>query len=99
MLNAIRKGAAWPAAASLVGISVRGFNRLRAEAPPVGALIAAAQRARSAKAGASRRRKPPKGAGRRTGYRIVQLDDPLLSPGSQPDGPTGGSSGRITRRD
>ncbi|WP_405827799.1 hypothetical protein [Streptomyces sp. NBC_00105] len=99
MLNAIRKGAAWPAAATLVGISVRGFNRLRAEAPPVGALIAAAQRARSAKAGATQRRRLLKGAGRHPGYRIVQLDDPLLSPGCQPDSFTGGLSGRITRRD
>ncbi|MER6202073.1 hypothetical protein ABT234_32490 [Streptomyces sp. NPDC001586] len=99
MLNAIRKGAAWPAAATLVGISVRGFNRLRAEAPPVGALIAAAQRARSAKGGAGQRRRPPKGAGRRAGYRIVQLDDPLLSPGSQPDGLTGGLGGRSTHRE
>ncbi|MFB7180726.1 hypothetical protein ACFCYI_23855 [Streptomyces sp. NPDC056257] len=99
MLNAIRKRAARPAAATLVGISVRGFNRLRAEAPPVGALIAAAQRARSAQAGASRRRRPPAGTGRRAGYRIIQLDDPLLSPESQPGGLTGGSSGRITRRD
>ncbi|MEU9083984.1 hypothetical protein [Streptomyces sp. NPDC048357] len=99
MLNAIRKGAAWPAAATLVGISVRGFNRLRAEAPPVGALIAAAQRARSAKGGAAQRRRPPKGTGRRAGYRIVQLDDPLLSPGSQPDGPPGGLGGHIARRD
>ncbi|MGW3327322.1 hypothetical protein [Streptomyces virginiae] len=99
MLNAIRKGAAWPAAATLVGISVRGFNRLRAEAPPVGALIAAAQRARSAKAGASRRRRPPKAASRRVGYRIVQLDDPLLSPESQPDAPAGGVSHRAAHRD
>ncbi|MFF4422628.1 hypothetical protein ACFY04_17915 [Streptomyces sp. NPDC001549] len=99
MLNAIRKGAAWPAAATLVGISVRGFNRLRAEAPPVGALIAAAQRARSMQAGAGRRRRPPKAASRRVGYRIVQLDDPLLSPDSQPDDPAGGLSGRATRRD
>ncbi|WP_158721144.1 hypothetical protein [Streptomyces sp. NRRL S-241] len=98
MLNAIRKGAAWPAAATLVGISVRGFNRLRAEAPPVGALIAAAQRARSAKPGASRRRRPPKAAGRPPGYRIVQLDDPLLSPGSQPDDSTGGLSRRTPPR-
>ncbi|MFF1368818.1 hypothetical protein [Streptomyces virginiae] len=99
MLNAIRKGAAWPAAATLVGISVRGFNRLRAEAPPVGALIAAAQRARSAKAGASRRRRPPKAASRRVGYRIVQLDDPLLSPDSQPDDSADGLSRRTTHRD
>ncbi|MFD4939802.1 hypothetical protein [Streptomyces virginiae] len=99
MLNAIRKGAAWPAAATLVGISVRGFNRLRAEAPPVGALIAAAQRARSAQAGASRRRRPPKAASRRVGYRIVQLDDPLLSPDSQPDDSAGGLSRRATHQD
>ncbi|MFF4444253.1 hypothetical protein [Streptomyces sp. NPDC001502] len=99
MLNAIRKGAAWPAAATLVGISVRGFNRLRAEAPPVGALIAAAQRARSIQAGAGRRRRPPRAASRRVGYRIVQLDDPLLSPDSQPDDSAGGLSDRATRRD
>ncbi|MGW6981611.1 hypothetical protein ACWGE1_19535 [Streptomyces sp. NPDC054932] len=99
MLNAIRKGAAWPAAATLVGISVRGFNRLRAEAPPVGALIAAAQRARSATAGAGQRRRPPKAANRRVGYRIVQLDDPLLSPGSQPDDPAGRLGDRAMRRD
>ncbi|MFI8390277.1 hypothetical protein [Streptomyces sp. NPDC085540] len=99
MLNAIRKGAAWPAAATLVGISVRGFNRLRAEAPPVGALIAAAQRARSMQAGAGRRRRPPKAASRRVGYRIVQLDDPLLSPNSQPDDPSGGLGDRASRRD
>ncbi|MFJ3517048.1 hypothetical protein [Streptomyces sp. NPDC090131] len=99
MLNAIRKGAAWPAAATLVGISVRGFNRLRAEAPPVGALIAAAQRARSAKAGAGRLRRPPKAANRRVGYRIVQLDDPLLSPDAQPDSLAGGLGDRTIRRD
>uniref|UniRef100_A0AAU2JGM8 Uncharacterized protein n=1 Tax=Streptomyces sp. NBC_00049 TaxID=2903617 RepID=A0AAU2JGM8_9ACTN len=98
MLNAIRKGAAWPAAASLVGISVRGFNRLRAESPPVGALIAAAQRARSVKARASQGRRPPKTATRRAGYRIVQLDDPLLSPGSRPDDPAGGAGGSGARR-
>ncbi|MEU9163457.1 hypothetical protein AB0D29_24705 [Streptomyces sp. NPDC048424] len=99
MLNAIRKGAAWPAAATLVGISVRRFNRLRAEAPPVGALIAAAQRARSAKGSAGQRRRPPKGTGHRGGYRIMQLDDPLLSPGSQPGGLTGGLGGHITHQD
>ncbi|MFD7784146.1 hypothetical protein ACFV4Q_13765 [Streptomyces nojiriensis] len=99
MLNAIRKGAAWPAAATLVGISVRGFNRLRAEAPPVGALIAAAQRARSMQTGAGRRRRPPKTASRRVGYRIVQLDDPLLSPDSQPDDASGGLGDRTPRRD
>ncbi|MFD5413886.1 serine/threonine-protein kinase [Streptomyces nojiriensis] len=99
MLNAIRKGAAWPAAATLVGISVRGFNRLRAEAPPVGALIAAAQRARSMQTGAGRRRRPPKTASHRVGYRIVQLDDPLLSPDSQPDDTSGGLGGRATHRD
>ncbi|MFD3544667.1 hypothetical protein ACFWUW_03445 [Streptomyces sp. NPDC058655] len=88
MLNAIRKGAAWPAAATLVGLSIRGFNRLRAEAPPVAALVAAAQRARSAKAAAgttARRRQPPRAASRRAGYRIVRLDDPLLSPARRPD--------------
>lgn len=90
MLNAIRKGAAWPAAATLVGISIRGFNRLRAEAPPVGALIAAAQRARSAKAGAGQRRRPAKAASSRAGYRIVQLDDPLLSPRGQAGSGTNG---------
>ncbi|MCY0939993.1 hypothetical protein [Streptomyces antarcticus] len=84
MLNAIRMGAAWPAAATLVGISIRGFNRLRAEAPPVAALIAAAQRARGAKAAAGQRRRPAKAASSRAGYRIVRLDDPLLSPGGQP---------------
>ncbi|MGW7328599.1 hypothetical protein ACWGIU_08345 [Streptomyces sp. NPDC054840] len=99
MLNAIRKGATWPAAATLVGISVRRFNRLRAEAPPVEALIGAAQRARSEKAGASRRRRPPKAASRRVGYRIVQLDDPLLSPDSRPDDPVGGVSDRAKPRD
>ncbi|MFD9517182.1 hypothetical protein [Streptomyces sp. NPDC059979] len=99
MLNAIRKGAAWPAAANLVGISVRRFNRLRAEAPPVGALIAAAQRARSAQASAGRRRRPPKAAGRRVGYRIVQLDDPVLSPGGQPDESANGLNGHATGRD
>ncbi|WP_150255132.1 hypothetical protein [Streptomyces venezuelae] len=99
MLNAIRKGAAWPAAATLVGISVRGFNRLRAEAPPVGALIAAAQRARSIQAGAARRRRPPKQASRRVGYRIVQLDDPLLSPDSRPDEAADGANGRSAHSD
>lgn len=99
MLNAIRKGATWPVAASLIGISVRGFNRLRADAPPVGALVAAAQRARAAQAGSGRRRRPPGSASRRAGYRIVELDDPVLSPGSRPDDPAGGVGDRSTRRD
>ncbi|MET9604996.1 hypothetical protein ABZZ17_07990 [Streptomyces sp. NPDC006512] len=82
VLNAIRKGATWPAAAGLVGISVRRFNRLRAEAPPVAALIAAAQRARSPKRhGTGPRRRTAEGRARRAGYRLVLLDDPLLSSG------------------
>ncbi len=80
ILNAIRTGATGPAAANLVGISIRGFNRLRAEAPPVAALIAAARRARTAKASAGRRRRRLSTTSRRAGYRIVQLDDPILSP-------------------
>ncbi|MFF3013339.1 hypothetical protein [Streptomyces sp. NPDC057939] len=87
VLNAIRKGATWPVAAGLVGISVRRFNRLRAEAPPVAALIAAAQRARSPRGnGSGPRRGPARSRGRRTGYRLVLLDDPLLSSGRPPLG-------------
>ncbi|MFJ3841545.1 hypothetical protein ACWGHM_32865 [Streptomyces sp. NPDC054904] len=94
LLDAIRKGAAWPAAATLVGISIRGFNRLRSEAPQVGALIAAAQRARPTRTAPGGRRRLPKAGGGGAGYRIVQLDDPVLSPGGRPDpGPTGGSGG------
>ncbi|MFD4243596.1 hypothetical protein ACFWP3_18660 [Streptomyces sp. NPDC058525] len=99
ILNAIRKGATGPAAASLVGISIRGFNRLRTEAPPVAALIAAAQRARTAKASAGRRRRRPSATARRTEYRIVQLDDPILSPCSQPDDSAGGLGENRARRD
>ncbi|MEU8774526.1 hypothetical protein [Streptomyces sp. NPDC048606] len=86
VLNAIRKGAAWPAAAGLAGISVRGFNRLRSEAPLVGALVAAAQRARSVRSAAGPRRTPPASKPRRPGYRIVVLDDPLFSPCAPPGG-------------
>ncbi|MFD3875634.1 hypothetical protein [Streptomyces sp. NPDC058623] len=94
LLDAIRKGAAWPAAATLVGISIRGFNRLRSEAPQVGALIAAAQRARPARTAPGGRRRLPKAGGTRPGYRIVRLDDPVLSPGGRPDPGVGaGGSG------
>ncbi|MET9608900.1 hypothetical protein ABZZ17_28200 [Streptomyces sp. NPDC006512] len=93
MLNAIRKGAAWPAAATLVGISVRGFNRLRAEAPQVGALIAAAQRARPTKTGPGGRRRVPQAGSGGAGYRIVRLDDPVLSPGGRPEPGPGGAGG------
>ncbi|MFG2294326.1 hypothetical protein [Streptomyces sp. NPDC048603] len=80
LLAAMRDGTPWPAAAALAGFSIRGFDRLRRESPAVGALMAAAQRARSGK-------RPPRG-GRRTGrparpangYRLVRRDDPLLSP-------------------
>ncbi|MFF3020519.1 hypothetical protein [Streptomyces sp. NPDC057939] len=94
LLDAIRKGAAWPAAASLVGISIRGFNRLRSEAPRVGALIAAAQRARPTRTAPGGRRRLPKAVSDGAGYRIVQLDDPVLSPGGRPDpGPAAGAAG------
>ncbi|MDX2391320.1 MULTISPECIES: hypothetical protein [unclassified Streptomyces] len=111
VLDAIRKGATWPVAAGLAGISVRRFNRLRAEAPPVAALIAAAQRARSPrKNGSGPRRRPARSTGRRTGYRLVLLDDPLLSSGHPPRagdapapndgrrerGPTGPADGAAT---
>ncbi|MEU9234358.1 hypothetical protein [Streptomyces subrutilus] len=86
ILNAIRKGATGPAAAGLVGISIRGFNRLRAEAPPVAALIAAAQRARTAHASAGRRRRRLGTPSGRPEYRIVQLDDPILSPSAEGSG-------------
>ncbi|WP_141754084.1 hypothetical protein [Streptomyces subrutilus] len=92
VLNAIRKGATGPAAAGLVGISVRGFNRLRAEAPPLAALASAAQRARTAHASAGRRRRRLGAPSGRPEYRIVQLDDPILSPSNQPDASTGGLS-------
>ncbi|WP_329388418.1 hypothetical protein OG625_33425 [Streptomyces sp. NBC_01351] len=98
MLNAIRKGATLPAAANLIGLSVRGFNRLRADAPSVAALVAAARRARSAQATPGRWRRPPGSAGLRAGYRIVELDDPVLSPGSRRDDPEGGSGEGITHR-
>lgn len=87
VLRTIREGAPWPYAAKLAGFSVRGFNRLRQEAPAVGALVEAAQRARPKLRGATARRS--RGAGPApsstrgkpsAGYRLVHLDDPLLSP-------------------
>ncbi|MET9606981.1 hypothetical protein ABZZ17_18170 [Streptomyces sp. NPDC006512] len=87
VLRTIRQGAPWPYAAKLAGFSIRGFNRLRQEAPAVGALVEAAQRARpKARAGTARRARgsgpgPGSARGRSSaGYRLVHMDDPLLSP-------------------
>ncbi|MEU6313285.1 hypothetical protein [Streptomyces sp. NPDC047014] len=90
VLDAVGRGASWPVAGRLAGLSVRRFNRLRQTTPGVEALLEAAQRvrsrttrgreARAARAGsAARRADADAGAGERR-YRLVRLDDPMLSP-------------------
>ncbi|MFJ7203669.1 hypothetical protein ACIQWR_09070 [Streptomyces sp. NPDC098789] len=91
VLDVVGRGASWPAAARLAGSSVRRFNRLRRTAPGVESLLVAAQqrRARTVRQARAGRAGPPDpaagadpaGGGR---YRLVALDDPLLShPGTQ----------------
>lgn len=86
VLDAVGRGAAWPVAAALAGIPVRRFNRLRRGTPGVEALLEAAQRlrARTARERTGRgARGVPTGEGAAAGegrYRLVRLDDPLLSP-------------------
>ncbi|MEJ8633226.1 hypothetical protein [Streptomyces sp. MS2.AVA.5] len=70
LLTAMRGGALHGPAAALVGMSGRAFYRLRRERPEVGALVAAARRARPKKAD---RRKRPK---YEQHYRLVRIDDP-----------------------
>ncbi|MFD3442812.1 hypothetical protein ACFWU3_35610 [Streptomyces sp. NPDC058685] len=88
LLTAMRGGALHGPAAALVGMSGRAFYRLRRERPEVGALVAAARRARPKKAD---RRKGPKYEQR---YRLVRIGDPdgagrtaQVPPGSAHSGP------------
>ncbi|MFJ9931486.1 hypothetical protein ACIRSJ_00050 [Streptomyces virginiae] len=88
VLDAVGRGASWPVAGRLAGFSVRRFNRLRRTTPGVEALLEAAQRmrsrtAREARTGRGGRVAHPvesKAAAGDRRYRLVQLDDPLLSP-------------------
>ncbi|MFJ3637320.1 hypothetical protein [Streptomyces sp. NPDC090112] len=95
VLDAVGRGASWPVAGRLAGLSIRRFNRLRQTTPGVESLLEAAQRmrsrtartarvareARAARSGArgTRRTEAEGGAGERR-YRLVRLDDPMLSP-------------------
>ncbi len=68
LLKAVRGGGLYGPAAALAGMSGRAFYRLRREIPEVGALVAAARRARPKKA--DRRRK----SRYEYHYRLVRVD-------------------------
>ncbi|MFI1016715.1 hypothetical protein [Streptomyces sp. NPDC020965] len=79
VLKAVRDGALHAPAAALVGMSGRAFYRLRRESPELGALVAAARRARPRRA--DRRKKWQE---RERGYRLVRVDE--ASPVREPTG-------------